>query len=165
MLRVSEIATLWCIRNTYIPSINFNTTNDRPRLPIVEDHETHPLDSQQRSSVNSISGVRDVDETSSFLEVSVDFHFGSCFSNGIGVRVGRPSKADTRSEGLVSPRERGVNDVFSISTDRDESDIAHEGQLMKGLQESVSVYLPTVRTMLQCLSVNFRITQLSRGDR
>lgn len=62
-----------------------------------------------------------LDKTGAFLEVSVDAELGLALLHGVGVRVGGPSEGRARTKRLVSPGERGVDDVLAVTADRDES--------------------------------------------
>jgi hypothetical protein len=64
-----------------------------------------------------------LDQTGPLLEVSVDSNLVLGFLHGIGVGIAGPSERGTGPEGLVSPSERSVDDVFSITHSGDEPSI------------------------------------------
>jgi len=83
------------------------------------------------NSLDSPTASR-LDETSSLLEVPVDSHARLSLLNGVGVGIESPSERGSGSEGFVSPGERGVDDVLSVSTDGDESDEVKKQEVKDG---------------------------------
>lgn len=64
-----------------------------------------------------------LDQTGPLLEVPVDSNLVLGFMHGIGVGIASPSERGTCPEGLVSPSEGSVDDVFSITDGGDEPSI------------------------------------------
>lgn len=103
---------------------------------------------------------RRLDESRSFFETPVYTDFGFAFLNSVSVGVCRPGEGGSRAERLVSPCKGSVDDVLAISAYSDESDC----KLWSGIETKSAKDLPSVRTVLQRLRVDFGRTKIAQRN-
>lgn len=104
-------------------SVDLDPSDHRSSLPIPEHDKPAAPCRKQCTTMDPLhrKAPGTFDESWSFLQVPVDFHLGFAFLHGVGVGVGSPSERGPAAECSVPPSQCGVNDIFAVSTDGDES--------------------------------------------
>lgn len=105
---------------THVHCINLNSADQRATLPVVKANETRPLDTEQCPTPDARDSVANtLDETRTLLEVAIHPHWRTftavSIADRIGITVSCPCEALTGAEGLISPCQGCVNDVFAIA--------------------------------------------------
>lgn len=113
-------------QSTHTSRIDLDPPNQLAGLPIPEEHKATSSRSEQGSSVHALdrdAGGTALDQAGPLLEVPEDADLVLGFLNGVGIGIASPGERGTASERLVSPSQRGVDDVFSISHSGNESSV------------------------------------------
>ena len=122
---------------------DIQSTNHAALIPIVEANEVHGANTEQSATVQTFGGeVRA--ERILFREVLEQLDLTRTFTNGELARIDAPREFNRTSKALISPRERGVNDVLAVSANGDES---------------------SVRIVRQTLRVEFTISEILHRQR
>jgi hypothetical protein len=87
---------------------------DAAFFPIIEYDELRRSSSQQYATMNAL-GRKVGSNRFDFLEVTEELDLGRTFAHGILTSVVAPNKLQSRTEALVAPRQRGVDDVFAFA--------------------------------------------------
>mmetsp|Transcript_13960 Transcript_13960/g.42585 ORF Transcript_13960/g.42585 Transcript_13960/m.42585 type:complete len:318 (+) Transcript_13960:1112-2065(+) len=104
-----------CIAPAYFPRLDVDAANKATVGPVVEEGHLSRADSKQRPAVNGIRLEGRLERTN-FLEVleQLDQHWR--LANRVVARLGCPDKVERRTECLLAPSKRGVDDVFAVTT-------------------------------------------------